>query len=99
MRTEEENGEIIEISEDFRIPGTNVILEEGDRIEVFEEEGSSPLVQTMSAAFKHMDIGEILASMIVAYQKGKKKSNFKAAKEELTDNLQQFLAKDASAYF
>ena len=41
MRREEEKGEIIEISEDVRIPGTNVILEKGDKIEVFEEGDNS----------------------------------------------------------
>lgn len=39
MRIEEkkeEKGIILEIEEDVRIPGTNIILEKGDKIEVFE---------------------------------------------------------------
>lgn len=39
MRVEEkkkEKGIILEIEEDIRIPGTNIILEKGDKIEVFE---------------------------------------------------------------
>lgn len=38
MRIEEkkEKGTILEIEEDVRIPGTNIILEKGDKIEVFE---------------------------------------------------------------
>jgi len=39
MRVEEkkkEKGIILEIEEDVRIPGTNIILEKGDKIEVFE---------------------------------------------------------------
>jgi hypothetical protein len=38
MRIEEkkEKGIILEIEEDVRIPGTNFILEKGDKIEVFE---------------------------------------------------------------
>lgn len=32
----EEKGIILEIEEDVRIPGTNIILEKGDKIEVFE---------------------------------------------------------------
>lgn len=39
MRIEEkkeEKGIILEIEEDVRIPGTNIILEKGDKIEVLE---------------------------------------------------------------
>lgn len=38
MRIEEkeEKGIVLEIEEDVRIPGTNIILEKGDKIEVFE---------------------------------------------------------------
>lgn len=36
MRIEEKKGIILEIEEDVRIPGTNIILEKGDKIEVFE---------------------------------------------------------------
>lgn len=39
MRIEEkkkEKGIILEIEEDVRIPGTNIILEKGDKIEIFE---------------------------------------------------------------
>ena len=32
----EEKGIILEIEEDVRIPGTNIILEKGDKIEVLE---------------------------------------------------------------
>lgn len=37
MRKVKENREIIEIPEEVRIPGTNVILEKGDKIEVLNE--------------------------------------------------------------
>lgn len=38
MRIEEKEkkGIVLEIEEDVRIPGTNIILEKGDKIEVFE---------------------------------------------------------------
>jgi len=31
-------GEIVEILEDVRVPGTDIILEKGDKIEVFSKE-------------------------------------------------------------
>lgn len=36
IEKEEKQGKIIEIAEDVKIPGTKIILEAGDKIEVFE---------------------------------------------------------------
>ena len=37
----EEKGEVLVIEEEVKIPGTNIILEKGDRIEVFEAKKKS----------------------------------------------------------
>lgn len=44
--------EIIEIEEDVRIPGTDILLEKGDRIEVLQETVTSEISSAVSNAVK-----------------------------------------------
>jgi hypothetical protein len=60
MRKNKKSEEIIEIVEDIQIPGTDIILEAGDQIQILSEADYYPSVRAIAQAIGDMPGGEFL---------------------------------------
>jgi rRNA maturation endonuclease Nob1 len=97
MRKQERNYEIVEVQEDVRIPGTDMILEAGDRIRVYEAEALDKIMKKVSDGKELSDADEkILSAALDATSEEDKDEMDKIMKKvrggkELTDKEQKML--------
>lgn len=80
----EESNEIIEIPEEVSIPGTNIILEEGDKIQIVNE-GSYQLYNNFEVEKLIQKVGydEIFGTLILDMEKTYKDSSMSEIAAEL----------------
>lgn len=104
IRKKNSKSDIVELQEDVRLPGTDVLLEKGDKIEVLKENSfgaQSEMIEELVEFGRRADIGEVLSVFVASWAEMEKTGipdSFSEAKMSLINALTDWIDSAGELY-